>query len=323
MTLRRDSSGVMSKWLSNISLIWKPTVSTGFKAVIGSWKISPISLPRTARSIGSRTPISSRPSRVALPLTLAFCGNRPRIDMADTDLPDPDSPTTASTSPGLMSNSTPSDAITHEPSTEKSTPSPRTFRMGSPDRTVSKTGSNTLPTVICSSPRGDPAAGRSCLRPGLPGIERIAQAVADEVTDSEMSTMNTPGHQNRYGRTSIAWRYCWSNNPSEMSGLFTPKFRKLKAVSSRMAPEMARVADTVITPTVFGRMCRKMIRRLEAPTERAASTNSFSRSERNSPRTMRASEVQVTRPRSPASPTIPEPNRSVRRSRPRWPAAGW
>ena len=87
-----------------------------------------------------------------------------------------------------------------------------------------------------------------------------------------------------------------------MSGLFTPKFRKLNAVSSRMAPEMASVADTVITPTVFGRMCRKMIRRLDAPTERAASTNSFSRSERNSPRTMRASEVQVTRPSSTPEP---------------------
>ena len=50
-----------------------------------------------------------------------------------------------------------------------------------------------------------------------------------------------------------------------------------------------------------------MIRRLDAPTERAASTNSFSRSERNSPRTMRASEVQVTRASNTARPMTPEP----------------
>ena len=53
---------------------------------------------------------------------------------------------------------------------------------------------------------------------------------------------------------------------------------------------------TVITPTVLGRMCLKMIRPLEAPASRAASTNSRSRSVRNSPRTRRASGGHEARP---------------------------
>jgi hypothetical protein len=52
------------------------------------------------------------------------------------------------------------------------------------------------------------------------------------------------------------------------------------------------VALTMIVPRAFGRMCRKMIRLLLAPIARAASTNSFSRRDRNSPRTSRPSVVQ-------------------------------
>ena len=33
-------------------MIWKPTVNTGFSAVIGSWKIIAISAPRMARISG-------------------------------------------------------------------------------------------------------------------------------------------------------------------------------------------------------------------------------------------------------------------------------
>ena len=51
---------------------------------------------------------------------------------------------------------------------------------------------------------------------------------------------------------------------------------------------MSSVALTMMTPTALGRMCRKMIRRSLAPATRAASTNSRSRSVRNSPRTSRA-----------------------------------
>ena len=55
---------------------------------------------------------------------------------------------------------------------------------------------------------------------------------------------------------------------------------------------MMSVIVTTIGPTQFGRMCRTMIRMSLAPEAFAASTNSFSRSERKTPLTMRASPVQ-------------------------------
>ena len=130
MTRSRACSGEMFWWLSKTSATWNPLVSTGLSAVIGSWKISPTSLPRTARSAACRAPISSLPRSFAEPLVREFLGSRPRIPIAVTDLPEPDSPTTASTSPGLMARSTSREAITHSPSTRKSTPSPLTSRIG-------------------------------------------------------------------------------------------------------------------------------------------------------------------------------------------------
>ena len=71
---------------------------------------------------------------------------------------------------------------------------------------------------------------------------------------------------------------------------------------------MSSVALTTMTPTALGRMCRKMIRRSRAPDTRAASTNSRSRSVRNSPRTRRAIVVQAKMPittPSTAAPRLP------------------
>ena len=49
----------------------------------------------------------------------------------------------------------------------------------------------------------------------------------------------------------------------------------------------------MMAPIEFGRMWRKMIRELDAPLARAASTNSFSFSDSTWPRTMRAMYVQL------------------------------
>src|SRR3972149_2136570 len=51
----------------------------------------------------------------------------------------------------------------------------------------------------------------------------------------------------------------------------------------------------MIGPIALGIRGRKMIRRLEAPSDLAASVNSFSFSDRKSPRTMRASVIQKNR----------------------------
>ncbi len=62
---------------------------------------------------------------------------------------------------------------------------------------------------------------------------------------------------------------------------------------------------TMITPMALGIMCLRMIRKLLAPATFAASTNSRSRRVRNSPRTSRASVVQVIAPSATASQKAP------------------
>ena len=82
------------------SAIWSPTVYTGVSADIGSWNTVPILSPRMRDISASDMPSSSRPSRRADPVTVAYSGSRPITAIAAADLPDPDSPTMATTSPG-------------------------------------------------------------------------------------------------------------------------------------------------------------------------------------------------------------------------------
>jgi hypothetical protein len=56
------------------------------------------------------------------------------------------------------------------------------------------------------------------------------------------------------------------------------------------------VAATITGPSAFGRMCRTTWRVVLAPSARAASTNSFSRSDRNCARTRRATGIQRKMP---------------------------
>ena len=95
-------------------------VYTGFNAVIGSWKITETSRPRIWRSERWSMPTSSRPSSLIEPLTLEFFGSSPINDIAVVDLPDPDSPTMARTSPALSSNDASMTAGYQRPSTQKS-----------------------------------------------------------------------------------------------------------------------------------------------------------------------------------------------------------
>ena len=85
----------MPKWMRSVSMIWNPTVYTGFSAVIGSWKITAISLPRTRRSSSFFSPRISRPASLTLPPMRAFEGSRPSIAIELALLPEPDSPTIA------------------------------------------------------------------------------------------------------------------------------------------------------------------------------------------------------------------------------------
>ena len=99
--------------MSRTSRICRPIVRTGFRLVIGSWKIIAISLPRTLRSSEPFNPSRSLPSNIARPpVTPPLFARIPRIASDVTLFPHPDSPTIPRVSPGAMSNETPLTAWT-------------------------------------------------------------------------------------------------------------------------------------------------------------------------------------------------------------------
>jgi hypothetical protein len=113
------------------SMTWRPTCSTGFSVVVGSWKIMPTSLPRMRRSVSRSAVATSTPARRMEPETRAVAGSRPAMASEVTLLPEPDSPTMPSTSFGWTSKSMPRTAGTRRPEPVKATSRPRTERTGS------------------------------------------------------------------------------------------------------------------------------------------------------------------------------------------------
>ncbi|KAG1387040.1 hypothetical protein G6F59_016583 [Rhizopus arrhizus] len=95
------------------SLICLPAGITGFKEVMGSWKIIEIWLPRMARMDFSGRASRSRPSNsMRPPATRPGARSRRMMDSDVTLLPQPDSPTRPSVSPRRRSNESLSTATT-------------------------------------------------------------------------------------------------------------------------------------------------------------------------------------------------------------------
>jgi hypothetical protein len=99
---------VAPRWTTRLSAIWSPIVKTGFSEVIGSWKIMPTRLPRIRRNPASSSASMSSPSnRMRPPSTRAGgSGSRRIAESAVTLLPQPDSPTSPSVSPGAIAKDT-------------------------------------------------------------------------------------------------------------------------------------------------------------------------------------------------------------------------
>ena len=95
----RASAADMPRCSRSGSATWRPTVCTGFSAVIGSWKIIPMRSPRSAHISRSGLPTSCWPSKRMLPVTRAPSGSRPISAITVMVLPLPDSPTRHSESP--------------------------------------------------------------------------------------------------------------------------------------------------------------------------------------------------------------------------------
>src|SRR6185503_16322680 len=87
--------------------------STGLSVIIGSWNTIAMRAPRMRRISSSLSFRRSVPSKKIRPPTMRPGGStRPRIENPVTVLPQPDSPTRPSTSPGRTSKLTPSTART-------------------------------------------------------------------------------------------------------------------------------------------------------------------------------------------------------------------
>ena len=107
------SAGASCVCSASTSSICTPQRMTGFSAVIGSWKIMPMRVQRNSRSRASDTFTKSSPCRaMRLPVrTGRLFGSRPMVEKAMTDLPEPDSPTRQTISPGATDSVTPVTAL--------------------------------------------------------------------------------------------------------------------------------------------------------------------------------------------------------------------
>ena len=85
------------------SWICEPIVLTGSKAFIAPWKTIEMSFHRCGRIVASPPARMSSPLRIILPAALAVGGKSPIIARIAVVLPQPDSPTRPSRSPGSSS----------------------------------------------------------------------------------------------------------------------------------------------------------------------------------------------------------------------------
>ena len=119
------------RWRRRASWICWPTVITGLSEVIGSWKIRPTVPPRTARMRASGRSSSSWPARRTEPASMVAASGSRRISAsAVTDLPLPDSPSSAKVPRRGMRKPTPSTAVSRAAPAPKDTRRPATSSSG-------------------------------------------------------------------------------------------------------------------------------------------------------------------------------------------------
>src|SRR6266508_4114593 len=159
-------------WMT-ASEIWSPTVNTGLRLVIGSWKIMAMSLPRTWRIASSESSSRLRPSNRISPVGISAGGmsSRRMIESDVTLLPQPDAPTMPRVSPGGIEKLTPSTARTTPSMTWKYVRRSRTSSSGR----------------LYDDGAGSSAAVGTIVNRLLPRsrVERVAKTVAQEVDGAD------------------------------------------------------------------------------------------------------------------------------------------
>src|SRR5262245_55426362 len=99
--LARRAAASSLVWVRSTSSICSPQVMTGLSAVIGSWKIIDMRVQRRSRSRSSLAVSTFSPSsRISPSVGFSALASRPMTVKAITDLPEPDSPTRQTISPG-------------------------------------------------------------------------------------------------------------------------------------------------------------------------------------------------------------------------------
>ena len=113
MAASRASLAFRPRWSIRDSPICRPMLCTGFRAVMGSWKMTPMCLPRMPCMSVSLAWTRSRPWNRISPSRIfpMGWGRRRTMDMAVTLLPQPDSPTMPTQEPLGTVKLTPSTAF--------------------------------------------------------------------------------------------------------------------------------------------------------------------------------------------------------------------
>ena len=110
----------LSVWSRIASISWLPTVNTGFRLVIGSWKIMEHFSPRNFCICLLFHLVMSSPRYFTSPPVIRPVSARICItEYAVTDLPEPDSPTIPSVLPGSKLKEIPLTAFTSPASVKK------------------------------------------------------------------------------------------------------------------------------------------------------------------------------------------------------------
>ncbi len=157
----RAARRFMLRCSSSTSPSCMPTLKTGFRLLVGCWKIMLIRLPRSFRISLSRRVSRSRPSKRTEPAVTLPGGAMRRItDRLVTLFPQPDSPTRPRISPRSTWKSTPVTARTTPSGVRKLVSRPSTSSRRSPTSPTRRRGSASSRMVIGSASGRAHRAGR-------------------------------------------------------------------------------------------------------------------------------------------------------------------
>ncbi len=228
----------------------------------------------------------SRPSNVTRPpaMTPGGVGTRRKSESAVTDLPEPDSPTSPTRSPGASVRLTP----------------PTAAKSRSPMRNSVRRSST------ASSPSGGAPAGTRSRRTAVaaPGAARApdfnrGSSTSRTPSPTRLMLMTSakiirPGITETCGAVNNSCRPSPSIEPRSACGGCAPRPRKdSPAVSRIIQPTVVDMVTTIVGST-FGSTSLNRIAGCEAPESRAASTNSRRDSPSVIPRMLRAKKGMLT-----------------------------